>query len=231
MLKEAAKYIRTYIKAHPNDGNLDGLYKECDVEMRKMVTYLLMKFNPIDRVSEVYDGMFESTEDLTSITIPNRIRNIGISSFADCIYLERVYLPKDLTSIGDSAFYDCFSLESITINDGIQNIGDDAFSGCSNLIEANIGEGLIELSESIFHDCRSLDTLVLPSTLKKISRGALFNCSRISSIIFRGTVDQWIAVDKGPDWDYNTDVVKIKCSDGIAVSRMSGGVEEWIRQN
>lgn len=231
MLKEAVKYIRTYARSHSNVNNLDGLYKECDVEMRKMVTYLLLKFNPINLVSEVYDGMFESTEDLTSITIPNHIRTIGISSFADCIYLERVSLSKDLISIGDSAFYDCFSLESITINDGIQSIGEEAFSGCSNLIEANIGEGLTELSESIFHDCRSLDTLVLPSTLKKISKGAFFNCSRLCSITFSGTVDQWIAVDKGPDWDYNTDLLEIKCSDGIAVSIMHVGVEEWIRQN
>jgi hypothetical protein len=60
---------------------------------------------------------------LTSITIPDRVTQIGLSAFRDCNSLTRITIPDSVTSISDTAFMGCTSLTSITIPAAITRIG------------------------------------------------------------------------------------------------------------
>ena len=56
---------------------------------------------------------FSGCKNLTSITIPNGLTNIGESAFNGCENLTRITIPDSVTSIGDGAFWRCKSLTII----------------------------------------------------------------------------------------------------------------------
>ena len=39
-------------------------------------------------------------------------------------------------------------------------------------------------------------------------------CIRLKNIIYTGTMEQWNAISKGTDWNYNTGSCVIYCTDG-----------------
>ena len=56
---------------------------------------------------------------------------IDIGSFLDCSNMTRISIPGTVTDIGGSAFMNCSSLKSIVLPKSVSVIGSDAFLGCS----------------------------------------------------------------------------------------------------
>lgn len=78
------------------------------------------------------EGAFCFHDELTSITIPEGLTNIGNNSFKFCESLTSITIPKGVTNIGNEAFYYCKALKSVAIPSGVESIGDWAFAECSN---------------------------------------------------------------------------------------------------
>ena len=78
-------------------------------------------------------GAFSYCTNLTSITLPENLTNIGDYAFRGCSFAD-ITIPKGVTSIGRFAFADCCELTSIQIPRSVKSIGNDVFSGCRNLI-------------------------------------------------------------------------------------------------
>ena len=91
-----------------------------------------------------------------------------------------VKIPSGVTSIGAIAFNDCSSLASITIPDSVTSIGDSAFHYCSSLTSITIPDSVTSIGDSAFHGCSSL-----------------------TNIYYTGTEEQWNAITKADDWNYN----------------------------
>ena len=81
----------------------------------------------------VYGDRWGYYSDLTSITIPNSVINIGMYAFYGCSGLTSVSIGNSVTSIGDGAFYRCESLTSVIIPNSVTTIGSEAFKNCSGL--------------------------------------------------------------------------------------------------
>jgi len=79
-----------------------------------------------------YNGGYPLPYDLTSITIPDSVTDIGANAFAWCTGLKSATLGNGLMSIGVGAFSGC-GLSTITIPSGVASIGDYAFGGCWQL--------------------------------------------------------------------------------------------------
>ena len=138
--------------------------------------------------------------EVTSITIPASVKNIGSSAFAQCnITTANIpanaisYIPKDLLqtviinsgiSISSSAFKNCSSLTSITIGDSVTSIGSSAFYGCSVLNSVTFGENsqLESIGDSAFYNCSSLATVTIPDSVTSIGDSAFYNCSSLESV-------------------------------------------------
>jgi len=67
------------------------------------------------------------------ITLPESVREIGESAFADCSRLKRIDLPDSIQSIGNGAFQKCKSLKSLVLPDALQAVSDNLCSDCTAL--------------------------------------------------------------------------------------------------
>ncbi len=65
---------------------------------------------------------------LTDITIPDNIANMGYAVFAGCTSLASATIGNGLEQIAAWTFYGCTSLTSVTIRDGVTSIENYAFS-------------------------------------------------------------------------------------------------------
>ena len=134
---------------------------------------------PIGKIESVYnipngvvnirEYAFYDSENLTSITIPNGVVSICEYAFFSCDGITSITLPNTVEKIGRASFYDCKSLNFVKMSECILSIEDVAFVGCD------------------------LKTITLPNSIKTIGR-----CALPFDIVFRGTKEQWAAIDK---WD------------------------------
>lgn len=74
--------------------------------------------------------------ELTSISLPSTLEEIGEGGFADCSQLTQITLPESLKKIGGFAFQSCNNIKEITIPASVREIGQDAFtlSGIEKLV-------------------------------------------------------------------------------------------------
>ncbi len=116
-------------------------------------------------IPETYNGKpvtaigwyaFFGCTKLSSIVIPDSVRDIGRFAFYGCISLERITIPSSVKSIGWYAFYECSALEKVTIEDGVEFIGEWAFFGCSSLESITIPNSVKEIEDCAFYSCTSI---------------------------------------------------------------------------
>ncbi len=124
--------------------------------------------------------------NLTSITIPNSVTNIGNNAFYGCSGLISVTIPDNVTSIGSSAFNICSSLTSVTIPNSVTSIGRNAFSGCSSLTSVTIPNGVTSIGDYPFSGCSSMTSVIWNAT----------NCNDFSSAPFTSAVTSFTLGDE-----------------------------------
>lgn len=97
--------------------------------------------------------------DITSVTIPNSVTNIGDFAFDMCNRMTSVTIPNSVTSIGNSAFRECSGLTSVTIGNSVTSIGEWAFKDCSGLTSVTIPNSVTSIGDNAFY-CENLTTVV-----------------------------------------------------------------------
>lgn len=84
-------------------------------------------------LESIPDCAFLDMFDLTHITIPDNVTEIGYSAFSGCQNLLSIDLPECLQSIGEEAFNGCWSLEKMVIPARVSHIEYDAFKDCRGM--------------------------------------------------------------------------------------------------
>ena len=93
---------------------------------------------------------FGDCSALTSVTIPNSVKNIEGGAFYGCSSLISVTIPNSVTSIGWFTFDGCSSLRSVTIPNSVTSIGWGAFWGCSALTSVTIPSSVTSIEDDVF---------------------------------------------------------------------------------
>lgn len=149
------------------------------------------------RVTSIEGYAFNSCENLTTVTIPNSVKSIGIYAFAHCYSLSSVTIPNGVKSIGGGAFFDCRSLTSVTIPNSVKSIGAFSFGGCSSFsvyindlatwcaITYNSKDGIHSRpfgSHSLYLNGELITDLVIPNSITSIGTFAFIYCSSLTSV-------------------------------------------------
>ena len=159
-------------------------------------------FSILDGVTRIDVDAFACAKNLTTITIPDSVISIGEFAFSDCTSLTSVTIPDSVTSIGEFAFSDCISLTSVTIPDSVTSIGDGAFHHCTSLSSVTIPDSVTTIGGAAFWGCTSLSSVTIPDSVTFIGNGAFYCCTSLTTINYRGTEEEWNAINKEDYWDY-----------------------------
>ena len=188
-------------------------------------------------IETIVQYAFNGCEKLTSIEIPNTVKEIGSEVFGNCINLQSVIFEEGskVDSLGGQdgdpgyMFYHCTNLTEVVLPDSIASIPEGTFGKCTSLVNLTIPHGVTSIARYAFSYCSSLISLTLPNTIESIgidgysSGYFVFNeCSSLEEINYEGTIEEWNSIRKskdprGPgvdDWRYGSAIKVIHCTDG-----------------
>ena len=126
--------------------------------------YLIKNRFAFKNSNESINGVFENT-NISEISLPYSVKQIGQRCFLNCHKLEKIYLPKLLDTIGFMAFWGCEKLSEIIFPKTVRNIKMAAFCNCTNLSNIILNEGLEKIEAYAFQNCESLKEITIPRTV------------------------------------------------------------------
>ncbi len=143
-------------------------------------------------VTTIEENAFKGCKNLTKITIPASIINVGNSALSDCVNLTTITVENDNTTY-KSAGNCLIEVSSQTLIAGCKNsiippdisiIGDYAFAGCSKIKTIDIPDNTTTIGISAFSGCTGLEQVEIPAKVSSIGENAFSDCSDLE-IIFK----------------------------------------------
>jgi hypothetical protein len=144
------------------------------------------------------------------LTLPPKLKEVGVRAFAVSRTLGHVMIPKTVTVLCEACFCTsgiskiefergsqlqvikaevfsgCASLSSIVIPASVQFIGEKAFWTCYSLasVEFETGSVLKTVGSSAFRSCFALRRISLPVALENLGFEAFASCGRLERVVF-----------------------------------------------
>ena len=92
----------------------------------------------------------------------------------------------------------------IIIPNGTTTVNQIGLSYYPNLTSITIPDGVTSIGRSAFGGCKGLTSITIPESVTSIDREAFYYCTSLKTINYTGTEEQWNAISKGTDWNYET---------------------------
>lgn len=163
-------------------------------------------------VSYIGERAFKGCSNLVSITISDKIADIGGFTFNDCSSLTRITVNEEnnrYTSV-DGVLFDkkCEMLirypqkrpnTSYTVPEGVTDISICAFHGCSIVTNICIANSVDSIRAWAFYGCSSLTNIIIPNSISIIGDDAFFGCSALTDVYYGGSEEDWknISIETG----------------------------------
>ena len=141
-----------------------------------------------------FGSIFQHCSSLRGITIPNSVNNIGYSGFSNCCNLEYISFPPNLLAINSQSFQDCYLLKTLTVPEKVTDMGSSSFLDCYSLTNIVIPEGVTTLTNGVLAGCKNIRNIVIPYSVTTIDNGAFQDCSNLRKIIIP---DKVTTIDNG----------------------------------
>ena len=152
-------------------------------------------------VTSIGDSAFYGCDSLTSIIIPNSIKEIGNYSFDYCSSLESIYYKGNIASWcgisglnyllnSDRTLYinDVELSGDIVIPDSVSTIPAGAFNGCDLITSITLPDSVTKIGSSAFNGCTSIESITIPDTVTEIGVFAFYRCASLKSITIPDSV-------------------------------------------
>lgn len=132
-------------------------------------------------ITAIGNAAFANQGNLTSITIPDSVTNIGANAFENCYSAETITITMEsqITSIGNSAFRGCSNLTTMLVPNGVTLIGANTFENCSSLLMVLGNVSLTSIGNAAFRNCSSLEGINLLDAVTVIGYNAFENCQAL----------------------------------------------------
>ncbi|MCD8389081.1 MAG: leucine-rich repeat domain-containing protein, partial [Oscillospiraceae bacterium] len=160
-------------------------------------------------------GAFGYSFNLTSVTVPETVTDIGLEAFVCCTALTKILVSDSSTAYcsADGVLFskDMTSLicypegktdVSYTIPDGVTYIEHAAFAFCTSLTDVTIPKSVTAIGDNAFY---SYDKEILSEEINEGSYHGFYTifleCATLSDVYYCGSEDEWNAIEIG---NYNT---------------------------
>lgn len=160
--------------------------REITDELFRYLCATEIEFAP-DGVCERIGDYALTSSQVSAISLPSTLRQIGNGAFVGSDKLTELVIPESVESIGADAFSSCDALKKLVIHPGLNeegDIGNGAFFAANDIeqLEATIfAAKFVALGkvktltltggttiDSYFNDCYALETLTIPETVTSI---------------------------------------------------------------
>ncbi|MBQ8416173.1 MAG: leucine-rich repeat domain-containing protein [Clostridia bacterium] len=127
----------------------------------------------------------------TDLIIPYKhdnliVREIDDCAFRECNTITSVLLPNTVKDVGIGAFSECTSLASVTFADYSQldTVNVEAFQGCKSLEHVDFGAdtSLRVIGMRSFENCTSLTSITIPKNVKFIKSDSFLGCKNLFEV-------------------------------------------------
>ena len=113
--------------------------------------------------------------NLTSISIPDTVREIDYCAFANCYSLASIDFGMGVETIGDRAFNSCRALKDVFIPGSVRSIGTYAFAVCTALSEVDFGNGMLDsIGEYAFSET-AITSIEIPFSVNELGAYAFYD--------------------------------------------------------
>lgn len=158
---------QTATVADPSTENVTAYYKG-KVVVPASFTYKGRTFTVVG----VADKAFSGSDSLTSVTLPNTIKELPSDVFKYCSLLTHVDLPDSFTEIPSGCFFYCKSLENVSIPDSVTVIDGYAFCGCSSFgPEFTVRSNMTLLGDRALGSCPNLKRVIIEDSENSLRTG------------------------------------------------------------
>ena len=133
----------------------------------------------VENISTIGNYAFAGLSEVTEITLPTTVYEIGDYAFKNCAGIKSIEIPDslELGIISTGMFSGCTSLETIKLPDNIQKIENYAFANCKSLRSFIVPKDVTQISEGTFLNCESLSSITLGDEITSIGNSAFIGCN------------------------------------------------------
>ena len=169
----------------------------------------------------------------TDIIIPDGVKNIKFATFYGYTNMTSLTIPSSVTNIGQSAFINCYNIEKVHIADIAAwcNIvfphyyASPFYSSPNAKLYLNgqetthlvIPNGVKEIKSYAFYDWDMLESITIPISLTNINYYAFYSCDYLKTVYYQGNATEKSKISFGDSnvlndatWYYNA---CISCAD------------------
>ncbi len=191
----------TSLKTFGYGGDLESW---CDFEYADRLTFLTVLIDgeelegelvlPSD-LTEIKEFTFRGFDKITSVTVPESVRTIGMNAFNGCSTLKNIVLPDNLQEIGYYAFAGT-AIENIVLPKTLTEIGAYAFMDCTSLTGVYIsGDTSAVVVDDLFENVNADCTLYVEGSVAQwLNDSALYTIATNNINVKFGSGDQYASV-------------------------------------
>lgn len=148
-----------------------------DIIIPEKVVYQSSQFDVVS-----IGDVFSENRNISSIILPNTIKNLSKGCFQDCVKLSSVTLGNEILGIPDECFKNCLLLSIVVLPGKLETIGKNAFEGCQSLNSISFPDCLKRLETGAFINCGGLSEISLPQHIDYMGTSVFMGCSNLQLV-------------------------------------------------